>query len=171
MNNYLPFFFDYNCKYDFLKKSNIINIYKLISINQTKLFILNLNKKTSDRYTKIASFWSLELLSLQKAFFSYKLKQLRKSFYLPYSCTTSLNKKVMLQFLYNFLKEGIFSISHLLYFFVFISLRNIRLESSSTFSFFNSENKIFYNIGDFYLILKKTNVSNTLWLSLYKMIL
>ena len=171
MNKFVPYFFDYTCKYDFLKKSNTINVYKLININKTKMLILNLNKKTSDRYSKIASFWSLELLTLQKAFFSYKLKQLRKSFFLPYSVNSSLNKKAMINFLYNFLKEGLFSISHLMYFFIFVSLRNVRLESSSTLSFFNSETKLFYNIGDFYLILKKNNLSNTLWLSLYKIIL
>ena len=171
MNKFSSFFFDYNCKYDFLKKSNLVNICQLISIKKTKLLIVNLNNQTLDRYSKIISFWSLEILSLQKAFFSYKLKELRKSFYLPYSIVTNLNKKNILVFLYNFLKEGIFLIPHLFYFFIFKSLRNLRLESVSALSFFNIENKIFYNIGNFYMSLKKNNLDNVIWLSLYKILL
>jgi len=170
--NYLPTFYNLNSNFDYLKKRSSKNVQNLLSSNNKKLFIFNLNKEILGRYAKIASFWSLEIVTLQKAFFNYKLKTLRKSFYLPYSSSSELIGTNILSFLYTFSKEALFTIPHLIYFFNVLSVRNLKVESISLNSFFNHENKIFYNIGNFFFILKgNRKLSQNLWLSFYKIIL
>jgi len=164
--------FDFSNKHDFLKKSNLKNAQKVLNLNKNNLYILNLSKNNLNRYSKISGFWSLEIMTLQKAFFTYKLKKLRKAFYAPYSSNVILYKKSVNLFLYNFMKEGLSSIPYLKYFFVVSSIRNLKIEPLSTFEFFNLENNIFYNIGEFFLIFKKQKKSlSNLWLSLYKVLL
>jgi len=81
------------------------------------LYILNLSKNNLNRYSKINGFWSLEIMTLQKAF------------YAPYSSNVILYKKSVNLFLYNFMKEGLFSIPYLKYFFVVSRIQNLKLIS------------------------------------------
>ena len=89
--------FDLSNKYDFLKKSNLKNAQKILTLNKNNLYILNLSKNNLNRYSKISGFWSLEIMTLQKAFHT------------SYSSNVILYKSNINTFLYNFMKEGLAS--------------------------------------------------------------
>jgi hypothetical protein len=172
MYTYPSLFFDFNIKYDILKKSNEHNLNSLVYLNKKKISLTTPEKKNIKRDVKLKMFWSLEILTLQKAFFTYKLTKARKSFYSLKGSTSNITKKRGLFFLYSFMKTSLCSIPYLNYFFIATSLRNLKIEGVSVFDFIKQNYKLFYNLIDFYLTYKtKNTILTSIWLSSYKIIL
>lgn len=171
MVKYPAIFFDFNIKYDLLKKSQNNNIQKFIFLNDKEILISNLIKTNTKRNIKLKNFWSIELMTLQKAFFKYKFNKARKSFYSIQGSFCNLRKKNIFLFFYNFMKDNLYSVPYLKYFFIIKSLRNLKLEVFSIFDFFKLNSKVFHNITDFYITLKRKKMNTILWLSLYKIVL
>ena len=164
-------FFDFNIKYDLQKKSKEFNIQNIIPLNKNKLSIFTTEKKKTKRDVRINMFWSLEIITLQKAFFKYKLKKARKSFYAMQGITCTLHKKSINLFLFSFLQNALFSIPYLNFFFISSSLRNVKIETISIFDFIKQNYKLFYNVTDSFVTLKTNSIINSSWLSLYKILL
>ena len=165
-------YFNYNLKYDLLKKSNNYNIKNLISLNKKNVSVSDILKKKNKAITRINMFWALELITLQKAFSTYKLKKKRKVFYALQSVDSILQKKNTILFLYNFFKNGLFSVPYLNFFFITNNLRNLKIETISVFEFVKQNYKLFYNVTDIFFTLRhKNNLLTNLWLSLYKIVL
>jgi hypothetical protein len=172
MIKYPSTFFDFNVKYDFLKKSLNTNIQKTIFLNKKKISVHDLKKKASKRNIKLKAFWSLELITLKKAFLKYKFNKSRKSFYSTKGVFSDI-KRSNTFLTYNFMKNSLCSIPYLKVFFDSTNLRNLKMEILPIFDFLTENNKIFHNITSFFYLTLKENKSfqNTVWLSLYKAIL
>ena len=156
---------------DFLKKSTILNVQTLLEIQNTNvLSISSLNAKNLVRFSKITEFWALEIVTLQKSFFNYKVKNLRKVFYMPYSSSVVLKDKNLVSFMYTFMKESLASTPYLKYFLVYQAIRNLKIEPLAIFGSLSLENRLFYLIGNLFLLLKTKKLRNQIWLSMYKML-
>lgn len=171
MNFVTSFSFNVFNNIDLIKKSTILDVQTLLEINNTnKLSISSLNTKNLIRFSKITEFWALEIVTLQKSFFNYKVKNLRKTFYMPYSSSVVLYSKNLISFLYNFMKESLASTPYLKYFFIYQTLRNLKIEPLSIFGSLSTENRLFYLISNLFLLLKKKHLGNQTWLSMYKLL-
>ena len=169
--NFSSLSFTFSNNLDLIKKSTILHVQTLLEINNTNtLSISNLNTKNLIRFSKITEFWALEIVTLQKSFFKYKIKNLRKVFYTPHGSSVVLYNKNLISFLYNFMKESLASTPYLKYFFVYQTLRNLKIEPLSIFGSLSIENQLFYLIGNFFLLLKKKKLGNQTWLSMYKLL-
>lgn len=163
--------FNFSNNIDFLKKSTILNVQTLLEIKNTNaLSVSSLNAKNIVRFSKITEFWALEIVTLQKSFFNYKVKNLRKIFYMPYSSSVVVQNKNLICFIYNFMKESLSCTPYLKYFFIYQSVRNLKIEPLSIFGALASENRLFYLIGNLFLLLKTKSKKNQLWLSMYKLL-
>jgi hypothetical protein len=169
MVKYPSTFFDFNIKYDFLKKSLNNDIQKTIFLNKKNISVHSLKSKSLKRNIKLKAFWSLELITLKKAFLKYKFNKARKSFYSSKGLFSNIKKNNTF-FIYNFMKGSLCSIPYLKFFFSSKSLRNLKIEVLPIFSFLDENNKIFHNLTNFlYITLReKKNLQSRVWLSLYK---
>ena len=150
-----------------LNKSNLF--YEVVFKN--RLLLSQPYAKKGPRLSKVVAFWSLEVLGLQKAFSVYQVRALRKPFYVPTQARLELGGKAGPSFLYAYRKEGIFGIPYLKYFFVYSSMRNLKIEPLSSVDAFQSENRLFYGMGPTFLTLGQSSLLGSIWLSLYKILL
>ena len=164
-------FFEFSNKSDLQKKSKTYSIQNIIALNKKKLSLFTSEKKKTKRDVRINMFWSLEVITLQKAFFKYKLKKARKSFYAVQGIYSQMQNKKVTLFLFVFMQKSLFSTPYLKFFFIVNSLRNLKIETISIFDFVKQNYKLFYNVTDSFVNLKKNDLTSSIWLSLYKVLL
>jgi len=138
-------------------------------LEKNPLLISSLPKKLSKRQIKLFSYWSLELISLYKAFFTYKKKKNQKVHVLK-NTSLLLWKKKSNTFLYNFMKLNIFLIPYLKSFFDGPLIRDKYIPISSLFDILESQEKMAPKLGKLILFFKLNNefIGST-WLSIYKL--
>lgn len=159
--------FNFNSRYDLLKKSRIENIQGILQRKQASgMEILHI-KSSKLRLPALIGSWAIEISTMQKAFFYYRKKSSKKGFYTPYSANAILSSKEGLLFLYQQICS-IPLLPKLKSFFLFRSVRNFRFDIRSTFHSFRMEKELFYNLSSFFF--NSLNKQNQVWFSLYKLL-
>jgi hypothetical protein len=146
---------------DFLKKVNFKNYQNLQTQKGVFLELSFLNTKLKKlQRSKLKHLISLEMLSMQKAFFKYTLDtSKRKRIFFSENSLVRLKNRQLNYFCYLFSKESVGLIKDLQKFSNNFENKKLQLESINTFNLFYKNTQYFYDLRDLHIEQKTKHLN------------
>ena len=168
--------FNLNVYKDFYRKINNNNYQKVCNKKGEILNLSFLNVKFKKKpKTKIKHLFILELISLNKSFYTFQLnKTKRKKIFVNSMLITKINKKYLNYFFFIFLKQFLFLTQDLQKFSIQPTFKKIEIESLNAFDLLYKNNSYFNDIKNLNFhfknkfIIKKSKLFITHLLGFYK---